>query len=85
MPSSDRGLKLPALDPAADPDYRPGFCDLVTGRRRLGDAAGHGNFGVNFPPLPPGRGSSQRHWHTKPDEVVLIGNAGGVEDRRPSY
>jgi uncharacterized cupin superfamily protein len=53
-------------------------------RRKLGDAAGLTQFGVNLLRLPPGVWSSQRHWHFKQDEfvyvlqgeVVLVTNAG---------
>jgi uncharacterized cupin superfamily protein len=53
-------------------------------RRRLGDAAGLTQFGVNMTTLPPGCWSSQRHWHTAEDEfvfvlegeIVLVTNAG---------
>jgi uncharacterized cupin superfamily protein len=41
-------------------------------RRRLGDAAGLTQFGVNLLRLPPGVWSSQRHWHTAEDEFVYI-------------
>jgi len=41
-------------------------------RRRLGDAAGLTEFGVNLTRLPPGCWSSQRHWHTAEDEFVFI-------------
>ena len=59
-------------------------------RRRLGDAAGLSDFGVNLLRLPPGAWSSQRHWHTCEDEfvfvlegeVVLVTN-GGEELLRP--
>ncbi len=37
-------------------------------RRRLGDAAGLTDFGVNLLRLPPGCWSSQRHWHSAEDE-----------------
>ena len=33
-------------------------------RRRLGDAGGLRDFGVNLMTLPPGGWSSQRHWHS---------------------
>jgi uncharacterized cupin superfamily protein len=36
-------------------------------RRRLADAAGLTQFGVNLTRLPPGAWSSQRHWHTSND------------------
>jgi uncharacterized cupin superfamily protein len=41
-------------------------------RRRLGDAAGLTQFGVNLLTLPPGAWSSQRHWHTVEDEFVYV-------------
>ena len=41
-------------------------------RRRLGDAAGLTQFGVNLLRLPPGAWSSQRHWHFKQDEFVYV-------------
>ncbi len=41
-------------------------------RRRLGDAAGLTQFGVNLLRLPPGAWSSQRHWHEKADEFVYV-------------
>ncbi len=41
-------------------------------RRRLGDAAGLSQFGVNLLRLPAGAWSSQRHWHFKQDEFVYV-------------
>ncbi len=41
-------------------------------RRRLGDAAGLTQFGVNLLRLPPGSWSSQRHWHSHEDEFVYV-------------
>jgi len=41
-------------------------------RKRLGDAAGLTQFGVNQLRLPPGAWSSQRHWHTREDEFVYV-------------
>ena len=41
-------------------------------RRKLGDAAGLTQFGVNLLILPPGQWSSQRHWHTGQDEFVYV-------------
>jgi uncharacterized cupin superfamily protein len=41
-------------------------------RRRLGDAAGLSDFGVNLLRLPPGAWSSQRHWHSHEDEFVYV-------------
>ena len=72
-------LRAPALDPATvvpgpPSDYPAPFLALVVGRerRRLGDALGLTNFGVNLMRLPPGCGSSQRHWHTRQDEFVYV-------------
>ena len=41
-------------------------------RQRLGDAGGITQFGVNLLQLPPGAGSSQRHWHSAEDEFVYV-------------
>lgn len=41
-------------------------------RRRLGDAGGLTDFGVNLLELAPGAWSSQRHWHTAEDEFVWV-------------
>jgi len=41
-------------------------------RKRLGDAAGLTQFGVNLLTLAPGAWSSQRHWHTGEDEFVFV-------------
>ena len=72
-------LQAPALDPATvtpriGTDYPPPFDRLVAGRerRRLGDALGLKNFGVNLLRLPPGCASSQRHWHSRQDEFVYL-------------
>jgi len=51
-------------------------------RRRLGEAGGLRDFGVNLMSLPPGGWSSQRHWHSHEDEFVyvLAGEVTLVED-----
>jgi uncharacterized cupin superfamily protein len=41
-------------------------------RRKLGDAAGLTQFGVNLLRLPAGAWSSQRHWHSREDEFIYI-------------
>ena len=41
-------------------------------RRRLGDAGGLRDFGINLMTLPPGSRSSQRHWHSDEDEFVYL-------------
>src|SRR5262249_7170898 len=45
---------------------------LTRERKRLGDAAGLTQFGVNLLTLPPGAWSSQRHWHRGEDEFVFV-------------
>ena len=71
--------KPPALDPAAvEPklgsDYPEAFRAPCAGRerRRIGDALGLTNFGVNLMRLPPGVASSMRHWHSRQDELVFV-------------
>ena len=41
-------------------------------RKKLGDAAGLTQFGINQVRLPPGEWSSQRHWHEGSDELVYV-------------
>jgi uncharacterized cupin superfamily protein len=55
-------------------NYPEPFKSLVAGRvkKRLGNAAGLKNFGVNLTTLKPGSRSSLRHWHTKQDEFIYI-------------
>jgi uncharacterized cupin superfamily protein len=54
--------------------YPPPFDGPCRGRERkkLGDAAGLTQYGVNLLRLPPGAWSSQRHWHSASDEFVYI-------------
>jgi uncharacterized cupin superfamily protein len=54
--------------------YPPPFDEPCRARRRirLGDAAGLTQFGVNLCTLPPGAWSSQRHWHTRSDELIGV-------------
>lgn len=44
------------------------------GRKKqpLGDPFGLEHFGVNLVTIPPGAWSSQRHWHSKEDELIYI-------------
>ena len=72
-------LKLPALDPlgvtpATGTNYPDAFKPRVAGRakRKLGDALGLKNFGVNLTTIKPGGASALRHWHLKQDEFVYI-------------
>ena len=41
-------------------------------RKRLGNAAGLDQFGVNLTTLKPGAASAQRHWHENEDELVYV-------------
>jgi uncharacterized cupin superfamily protein len=41
-------------------------------KRRLGDAFGLTQYGVNLVTLGPGAQSALRHWHTREDELVYI-------------
>jgi uncharacterized cupin superfamily protein len=52
-----------------DPFHKP-----IAGRarKRLGNAAGLSQFGVNLTTLKPGTWSSQRHWHRNEDEFVYV-------------
>ncbi len=56
-------------------DYPPPYDQACRGRsrRRLGDAAGLTQFGVNLQRLPPGQWSSQRHWHSCEDYTHVDG------------
>ncbi len=55
-------------------NYPDKFKPLVAGRskKRLGDAAGLKNFGVNLVKLGPGSCSALKHWHTKQDEFIYV-------------
>ena len=55
-------------------NYPEEFKHLVAGRtkKRLGDAAGIKNFGVNLVTLEPGSCSSIRHWHLLQDEFIYV-------------
>ena len=67
------------IDPAQLPEivgtlYPPPFDEpcRARGRKKLGDAAGLTQFGINLLRLPPGAWSSQRHWHQEQDEFVYV-------------
>jgi len=69
----------PAFDPKDLPEqsttgYPEPYKARVAGRykRRLGDAAGLANFGVNLTRLDSGAESSMRHWHAKQDEFIYV-------------
>jgi uncharacterized cupin superfamily protein len=72
-------VKLPAFDPATLPErsgsgYPPPFKAPVADRRwrALGAHAGLTQFGVNLVEVPPGAWSSQRHWHSREDELIYM-------------
>ena len=54
--------------------YPPQFRKEIEGRsrKRLGNAVGLTQFGVNICTLKPGAQSSQRHWHANEDEFVFV-------------
>ncbi len=72
-------LKLPAVDPATvdtrfGSNYPAPFTKTVGAREKkpLGDVAGLKNFGVNLVRIPAGAMSSQRHWHSREDEFIMV-------------
>jgi uncharacterized cupin superfamily protein len=67
-------IDVEALEVRSGCNYPEPFRDICLGAtwRRLGDAGGLTDFGVNLSRLPPGKWSSQRHWHTHEDEFVLV-------------
>jgi uncharacterized cupin superfamily protein len=64
--------------------YPAPFDRVVHGRerKRLGNAVGLAQFGVNLTTLKPGASSALRHWHEKEDELIymLEGEVVLVED-----
>lgn len=67
-------IDVTALSAVVGTLYPPPFDEPCRARerRRLADAAGLTQFGVNLLRLPPGGWSSQRHWHSKEDEFVYV-------------
>jgi uncharacterized cupin superfamily protein len=55
-------------------NYPPPFDRVVAGRerKRLGNAAGLDQFGVNLTTLKAGASASLRHWHEKEDELIYV-------------
>lgn len=70
MPKIDK----PALPEASGTRYPAPFDQPCKQRRwrRLGEAAGLSQFGVNLLRLAPGVWSAQRHWHSHEDEFVYV-------------
>ena len=72
-------MKMPKVDPLVAPAgsgtrYPAPFDQPCRNRtwRRLGEAVGLTQFGVNLLRLAAGAWSSQRHWHTHEDEFVYV-------------
>jgi uncharacterized cupin superfamily protein len=70
---------LPKIDIAVLPTdtrtgYPPPYDRVVAGRerKRLGNAVGLVQFGVNLTTLRPGAASALRHWHEQEDELVFV-------------
>lgn len=75
MATQDKMLINPENIPEkTSSNYPEQFKSLVAGRfrKRLGDAAGLKNFGVNLTKLTPGSCSALRHWHTGQDEFIYV-------------
>jgi uncharacterized cupin superfamily protein len=70
-PAAVEAISVPSVSGTNYPEHLRKF---VAGRskRKLGDAFGLRNFGVNLTTLAPGAMSALRHWHTKQDEFVYI-------------
>src|SRR6204780_3060528 len=70
---------MPKIDIAKIPidtrtGYPPPLDRLVLGRerKRLGNAVGLDQFGVNLTTLKPGAASALRHWHEQEDELIFV-------------
>jgi uncharacterized cupin superfamily protein len=77
-------IDIDALEVRSGCNYPDPFKEICLGPtwRKLGDAVGLTDFGVNLVRLTPGKWSSQRHWHTVEDELVYVleGEVVCVED-----
>ena len=71
---SKPAVEATSIEPRTGSSYPAPFDADCAGRekRRLGDAFGLTQFGVNLLRLPPGQWSSQRHWHHGEDELVYV-------------
>src|ERR1700758_938305 len=82
LPTRGRGEQentMPKIDIAKPPTdtrvgYPPPLDRVVLGRerKRLGNAVGLDQFGVNLTTLKPGAASALRHWHEQEDEFVYV-------------
>ncbi|HEY2528684.1 MAG TPA: cupin domain-containing protein [Xanthobacteraceae bacterium] len=70
MPKID--ITKVAIDTGSN--YPPPFDRVVRGRerKRLGNAVGLDQFGVNLTTLKPGSASALRHWHENEDELIYV-------------
>lgn len=67
-------IDIDSLSSDSATGYPEPFRQIVLGRsrKRLGNAAGLTQFGVNLTTLKPGAASAQRHWHAAEDEFVYM-------------
>lgn len=67
-------IDIASLPVDASTNYPDPFWKEVQGRsrKRLGNAAGLTQYGVNLTTLKPGAWSAQRHWHQNEDEFVYL-------------
>ena len=67
-------IDIPSLPVRTGTNYPAEFHRVVEGRerRRLGEAGGLNQFGVNLTVLRPGAASALRHWHEREDELVYV-------------
>lgn len=67
-------LDLSSIPVQSGTGYPDPYAEAVNGRSKqaLGAAGGLTQFGVNLVELKPGAASSQRHWHHKEDEFVMV-------------
>src|SRR5712691_11901973 len=70
MPKIDIA-KIPAQQIAS---YPKKFAQVISGRekRRIGDAVGLTQFGVNITRIKAGSASALRHWHEQEDEFIYM-------------
>ncbi len=75
-------LDLSTIPETSTSDYLPPYNAAMAGRSRRDIGAGLTDFGAGVTRLAPGAMSSQRHWHSDIDEliVVLAGEAVLIDD-----
>ena len=71
---SKPAIAATSVEPRTGSSYPAPYDADCAGRekRRLGDAFGLTQFGVNLVRLSPGQMSSQRHWHSREDEFAMV-------------